>query len=81
MPLQSYKEHIKQISNLLVIFAGIAFKREKVGPIFSSFNPCPFLIATRSNRRRENSFNDLSCSTILRLATETQTRSHANSVP
>ena len=40
MLLQSYEEHIKQISNLLVIFAGIAFKLEKVDPIFSSFNPC-----------------------------------------
>lgn len=37
----------------LVSFAGIALKLEKVGPIFSSFNSCPSILAIRYNRREE----------------------------
>ena len=37
----------------LVIFAGIALKLENVGPIFSSLNLCPSLIAISYNRQQE----------------------------
>ena len=38
----------------MAIFTGIAFKLEKVGPTFSSFNPWPSLI---SMGMTENSLN------------------------
>ena len=52
MLLYSYEKGIKQIlsgntnhDNFFVIFfAGIALKLEKLGQIFSSFNPCPSLL-------------------------------------
>ena len=52
MLLYIYEKDIKQIlsgntnrDNFFVIFfAGIALKLEKVGQIFSSFNPCPSLL-------------------------------------
>ena len=45
MVFKRYEENARQINNnkFLVIFAAIPFKLEQVGPIFSSFNPCPSL--------------------------------------
>jgi len=53
MLLYSYEKYIKQILSENTnhyncyrdfFFAGITLKLEKVGPIFSSFNPCPSLL-------------------------------------
>ena len=38
---------------VLVIFAGIVLKLEKVGLIFSSFNPCPSLPSIGTNDRNQ----------------------------
>lgn len=45
-----YEEDIKKIhkrstkhENVLVIFAGIAFELEEIGPTFANLNPCPSL--------------------------------------
>jgi len=34
-------------------FAGIAFKLENVGPIYSSFNPCPSLASVATEGRKQ----------------------------
>ena len=36
----------------LVIFAGIALKLEIVGPMFSNFNPCPYLPSVVTNDKK-----------------------------
>ena len=61
MLLWNYDEEIKQISSgsanhnywYLEIFAGIAIKLEKVGPTFSSFNPCPSLASVATFDRKQ----------------------------
>ena len=58
---QSYEEDIKQIASgstnhaliFLVILLGIELKREKVGPTFSSFKPCPFLPSVATYGRKQ----------------------------
>ena len=39
---------------LSMIFTGIALKHEKVGPNFSSFNPCPSLVSVRTDNMTQN---------------------------
>ena len=59
MLLLSQEKHVKQISsgcmnrNLEIILAGIAFKLENVGPIFSSFNPCPSSASVETDDRKQ----------------------------
>ena len=55
-----YEEDIRQLSsgntnhnNILVICAGIAIKFEKVGPMFSSFNPCQSLPSVETDDRKQ----------------------------
>ena len=40
-------------NNLLVVFTGIALNVEKVGPTFSSFNPCPSLSPFAPDDRKQ----------------------------
>ena len=40
-------------NNILVICAGIAIKFEKVGPMFSSFNPCQSLPSVETDDRKQ----------------------------
>ena len=37
---------------ILVIFEDVASKREKIGPMFSSFNPFPFLPSVTTDGRK-----------------------------
>ena len=60
MLLLSQEKHVKQISsgcmnhrNLEIILAGIAFKLENVGPIFSSFNACPSSASVETDDRKQ----------------------------
>ena len=58
MVFKSYEENTRQIDNnkFLVIFAAIPFKLEQVGPIFSSFNPCPSLPFVATDDREQFQF-------------------------
>ena len=60
MLLLSQEKHVKQTSlgcmnnrNLEIILAGIAFKLENVGPIFSSFNQCPSSASVETDDRKQ----------------------------
>ena len=59
MLLDRYGEDTTQISlgnnnhNVLMNFAGIAWKLEKVNPTFSSFNPHPFLPSVGTDDRKQ----------------------------
>ena len=59
MLLQSYEEDFTKFvsgginyNNFLLIFAGMASKLEKVGPTFSSFNPCQSLPSVAKDERK-----------------------------
>ena len=51
----SYRFHKQSltITVFLVSFAGIALELEKVGPTFSTFNPCPSLPSVASDERKQ----------------------------
>ena len=47
---KSYQGTLTVIIFFVIFFAGIALKLEKVGQIFSSFNPCPSLLTLGTRR-------------------------------
>ena len=50
MLLQSHEEDIKQVALTILLFGDFCRHSVKVGPIFSSFNPCPSLSSEATDK-------------------------------